>query len=57
MYIDFIKTNYADLPENERKQYIERGKKEMVQIIRKKVAHDENIVECLYKLDDIGILP
>lgn len=58
MYIDFIKTNYTDLPENERKQYIERDKKALVQIIREKVAHDaENIVERLYKLDDIGILP
>lgn len=57
MYIDFIKNNYSDIPDDERQAYIDRDKKALVGIIQEKIAHDaENIVERWYKLSDIGFL-
>lgn len=57
MYIDFIKNNYLDIPDDERQDYIDRDKKALVGIIQEKIAQDaENIVERWYKLSNIGFL-
>ena len=57
MYIDYLKQNYKDKPENERAAYIERDKKCIGNIIREKIANDiENIVNRYYEFDDIGYI-
>ena len=57
MYIDYLKQDYKDKSEDERKLYIERDKKCIGSIIREKIANDiDNIVERYYEFDDIGYI-
>lgn len=57
MYIDFIKNDYIDMPECERKKYIDRDKKALAGIIQEKIAQNVmDIVERWYKLSDVGII-
>lgn len=57
MYIDYLKQDYKDKPENERDAYIERDKKCIGNIIREKIANDiENIVNRYYEFDDVGYI-
>lgn len=57
MYIDFIKNNYPDIPENKRQAYIDRDKKALAGVIQEKIAQSaKDIVERWYKLSDIGFL-
>lgn len=58
MYLDFIKNDYSDKPEDERERYIERDKEHLGSIIQEKIANDlENIIDRWYELDDIGCVP
>lgn len=57
MYLDYLKQDYKDKSEDERKLYIERDKKCIGSIIREKIANDiDDIVERYYEFDDIGYI-
>ncbi|MCQ2017147.1 DUF4145 domain-containing protein [Clostridium butyricum] len=58
MYLDFIKNDYSDKPEEERGKYIERDKEHLGSIIQEKIANDlEEIVDRWYELNDVGCIP
>lgn len=58
MYIDFLKNDYSDKPEQDRDEYINRDKKNLGGIIQEKISNDiNNIVERWYELNDIGYIP
>lgn len=57
MYIDFIKEDYSNKTDEERKVYIERDKKALEAIIREKIAGQaRDIVDRWYQLTDIGFI-
>ncbi|SEN76038.1 hypothetical protein SAMN04487786_0206 [Paenisporosarcina quisquiliarum] len=57
MYLDFIKDDYGEKSIEERKQYIDRDKMHLANIIQARITDDiENIVDRWYELDDIGVI-
>ncbi|MGL4875607.1 MAG: DUF4145 domain-containing protein [Clostridium sp.] len=55
MYIDFIKSNYSDVQDKRRNEYIERDKKILGNLIRERISNDiDQIVTRWYELEDIG---
>lgn len=57
MYIDYIKNDYSDKPDNQRSDYINRDKKHLGGLIQERITNDiDNIVERWYELDDVGYI-
>lgn len=46
MYIDYLKQDYSDKPEEKRQKYIDRDKNHLATVIQERIANDiKNIVD------------
>lgn len=58
MYIDYLKQDYSDKPEEKRQKYIDRDKNHLATVIQERIANDiKNIVDRQYELNDVGYIP
>lgn len=58
MYIDYLKQDYSDKPEEKRQKYIDRDKNHLATVIQERIANDiKNIVDRWYELNDVGYIP
>ncbi|UAL54474.1 DUF4145 domain-containing protein [Metabacillus dongyingensis] len=57
MYLDYIKADYSNKSEKERKEFVNRDKKHLGKIVQSRITEDiEYIVERWYELEDIGVI-
>ena len=58
MYIDYLRNDYSDKGEQEKREYINRDKKHLAGLIQERITNDiDCIVDRWYELDDIGYIP